>query len=83
MKVEVAVLGSPSLLSLMVSVDVKPHETRSVVKGVYTTRFPPPGRENKAQKKKKKKKKTLLSKHSVESYTVQKARSSAMTFLEE
>ena len=51
-KVEVAVLGSPSLLSLMVSVDVKPHETRSVVKGVYTTRFPPPGRENKAHKKK-------------------------------
>ena len=78
MKVEVAVLGSPSLLSLMVSVDVKPHQTRSVVKGVYTTRFPPPGRENKAKKKK-----TLLSKHSVESYTVQKARSSAMTSLEE
>ena len=28
MKVEVAVLGSPSLISLMVSVDVKHHEGR-------------------------------------------------------
>ena len=27
-KVEVAVLGSPSLISLIVSVDVKPHERR-------------------------------------------------------
>ena len=28
MKVEVNVLGSPSLISLMVSVDVKPHERK-------------------------------------------------------
>ena len=32
MKVEVAVLGSPSLISLMVSVDVKQHERRRTVK---------------------------------------------------
>ena len=63
-KVEVAVLGSPSLLSLMVSVDVKPHERRSVVKGVYTPRFPPPG-----EKTKHTHTKTLLWKYSVENYT--------------
>ena len=30
MKVEVAVLGSPSLIALMVSVDVKQHSERSL-----------------------------------------------------
>ena len=32
MKVEVTVLGSPSLIILMVSVDVKQHERRKTVK---------------------------------------------------
>ena len=31
MKVEVAVLGSPSLIVLMVSVDVKQHKTRTAL----------------------------------------------------
>ena len=35
MKVEVAVLGSPSLIVLMVSVDVKEHLKRKIVLALY------------------------------------------------
>ena len=38
MKVEAAVLGSPSLISLMVSVDIKHHDRRTILTLYYCER---------------------------------------------
>ena len=40
MKVDVDVLGSPSLISFMVSVDVKQHESRSSITSSRAVRYP-------------------------------------------